>query len=61
MVSQFLTNFGHLKDNLSSSQEQGVKALLLKWQSVFSLHDLDLGLFMDKAVHHICLYDKYDK
>ena len=36
--SKFLTNFEHLKDNLSSSQAQEVKALLLTWQSVFSMH-----------------------
>ena len=52
---KFLANFGHLKDNLSSSHVQEVRALLLKWKSIFSLHDLDLG-FTDKAVHHIRFY-----
>ena len=45
--ADFLDNFSRMRE---------VQRLLVKWKSVFSLHDLDLGL-TTKAEHHIRLTD----
>ena len=50
--SDFLDNFSHIKEILSDEQVCEVQRLLVKWKSVFSLHDLDLGL-KTKVEHHI--------
>ena len=54
--ADFLKNFLHMKDQLPVEQVEEMQQLLLKWKSVFSLHDQDLGL-TDKAAHCICLKD----
>ena len=41
---------------LTSVEVEEVQGLLTEWKSIFSLHDLDLGL-TDKAVNHIQLKD----
>ena len=40
----FLNNFQHLKHQLDDQQIEDMHQLLLKWKTVFSQHDLDLGL-----------------
>ena len=52
----FLSVFQDLKTELSDVQVEDVQKLLLKWKSVFSQHDLDLGL-TTQAQHHIHLKD----
>ena len=54
--ADFLDNFSNMKETLSDEQVGEVQRLLVKWKSVFSLHDLDLGL-TTKAEHHIRLTD----
>ena len=46
-----------LKENLSAEQVADVNSLLCKWQSIFALHDLDLGK-TSKVKHHIRLTDE---
>ena len=52
----FLKHFQHIKDTLPEEKVDEVLGLLQKWPSVFSHHDLDLGL-TNQAVHHIKLND----
>ena len=52
----FLDHFQELSKTLECDEVKEVQDLLCKWKSVFSLHDLDLGL-TDKAEHRIRLKD----
>ena len=52
----FLDNFEHLKETLPEKQAEEVLNVLRRWPTVFSQHDLDLGL-TDQAVHRIRLKD----
>ena len=54
--ADFLEDFLHIKNQLPVEQVEEMQQLLLKWKSVFSLHDLDLGL-TDKVEHCIRLKD----
>ena len=55
--ADFLTNFLHLNEQLTADRVEEMQQLLLKSKSVFSLHDLDLGL-TNKAEHRIHLKDE---
>ena len=52
----FLDHFQDLSETLSGVEVEEVQRLLTEWKSIFSLHDLDLGL-TDKAIHRIRLKD----
>ena len=52
----FLQHFVHIQKTLDEKQQEEVNTFLERWKSLFSLHDLDLGL-TDKAVHQIHLKD----
>ena len=54
--ASFLKNFAYLQQELDVNKVERMKALLLRWKSTFSLHDLDLGL-TDQVTHHIKLKD----
>ena len=54
--SNFLKNFLHMNDQFPVEQVEEMQQLLLKWKSVFFLHDLELCL-TDKAEHCIHLKD----
>jgi hypothetical protein len=52
----FLDHFQGLDEHLEHNQVSEVQQLLLKWQNVFSLHDLDLG-HTHRVQHKIKLTD----
>ena len=52
----FLDHFQDLSETLTGVEVEEVQRLLTEWRSIFSLHDLDLGL-TDKAIHRIRLKD----
>ena len=54
--SDFLHHFAHIQNTLDEKQQEKVNTFLNSWKSLFSLHDLDLGL-TNKAVHQIHLKD----
>ena len=54
--SDFLHHFAHIQNTLDEKQQKEVNEFLNSWKSLFSLHDLDLGL-TNKAVHRIHLKD----
>ena len=54
--SDFLHHFAHIQHTLDEKQQKEVNKFLNSWKSLFSLHDLDLGL-TNKAVHRIDLKD----
>ena len=54
--ASFLKHFQHIRDTLPEEKVDEVLGLLQKWPSVFSHHDLDLGL-TNQAVDHIKLKD----
>ena len=52
----FLDHSQDLSETLTGVEVEEVQRLLAEWKSIFSLHDLDLGL-TDKAIHRIQLKD----
>ena len=54
--ASFLKHFLHSRDTLPEEKVDEVLGLFQNWPSVFSHHDLDLGL-TNQALHHIKLKD----